>query len=62
MQLFNKVRLALEGKKTYLVAFVGALLNLLVAFNVLSVENLEQINVLLGALGLATLRAGVNKV
>ena len=52
----------LEGKKTYLVALIAAVLNLAVAFDLITVDQLTQINVVLGALGLAALRAGVNKV
>lgn len=52
----------LSGKKTYIIAVVIAVLNLLVAFNVISPENLEQINLILVALGFGALRAGVNKV
>jgi hypothetical protein len=56
------VLFVLDGKKTYLVALITALLNLLVAFNVLSVEHLTQVNVVLASLGLGALRAGVSKV
>jgi hypothetical protein len=49
----------LVGKRTYLIAVAIAVLNLLVAFNVISVDQLETINMVLGALGLATLRASV---
>ena len=52
----------LDGKKTYIVAFLAAVLNFAVAVGWLSVDDLQQINVVLGALGLASLRAGVNKV
>lgn len=52
----------LAGKKTYLVAFLLAALNFGVAVGWISPENLEQINVILVALGLGALRAGVNKV
>ena len=52
----------LSGKKTYIVAFVLATLNLAVAFGWISPENLEQINLILVALGLGAIRAGVNKV
>lgn len=62
LQLISNARAFVEGRKTYIVAFVAALLNLLVAFNVISVEQLEQVNMVLAALGLAALRAGVNKV
>jgi uncharacterized membrane protein len=51
----------LYGRKTYIVAFVMALLNLLVAFEVISVEQLDQVNVILVALGLGAIRAGVAK-
>lgn len=59
--LFDKVRFALEGKKTYIVAFVLAALNLAVAFDLISPANLEQINLVLVALGFGAIRAGVNK-
>jgi len=51
----------LQGKKTYIVAVVAALLNLGVAFNVITVDQLTAINSVLAAVGLATLRAGVAK-
>lgn len=53
---------ALYGRKTYIVAFLMAALNLAVAFGWVSPEHLTQINVVLVALGLGALRAGVNKV
>jgi hypothetical protein len=53
MKLYN----SLEGKKTYLVAFIMALLNLLVAYNVIDVSNINQINYILTALGIGALRA-----
>lgn len=52
----------LQGKKTYIVAIVTAVLNLAVAFNWISPDHLAQINIVFGALGLAALRAGVEKV
>lgn len=51
----------LKGKKTYIIAAVLIVLNGMVALGYLSNEQINQINVLLGALGLATLRAGVTK-
>ena len=51
----------LAGKKTYIVAVVMAILNLLVAFNVITPDNLTQINTILTALGLGALRSGINK-
>lgn len=52
---------ALEGRKTYIVAFVMTLLNLAVALNWISVDHLNQINVILTALGLGALRSAVAK-
>lgn len=60
----QKIVAALAGKKTYLVAIVMAVLNLLVALNWVSPAHLSQINFVLTALGLSALRAAVpsNKV
>lgn len=58
MKLFALLR----GKKTYLVAFVLAAVNLAVALEWITVEELNQVNAVLVALGLGALRAGVNKV
>lgn len=58
----KNILLALQGKKTYLVAVVIAVLNLAVAFGWISPENLEQINLILVALGLGAIRAGVSKL
>lgn len=49
----------LEGKKTYITAVVLAVLNLLVAFGVITPDHLSQINTILGALGLGFLRVSV---
>lgn len=51
----------LSGKKTYIIAIVLAVLNLAVAMNWISVDQLNQINTILVALGLGALRAGVSK-
>lgn len=58
----NKSLAFLEGKKTYIVAVVLAVLNLAVAFGWITPDHLNQINVVLAALGLSALRAGVEKV
>ena len=52
----------LYGKKTYIVALVMAIINLLVAFEVISPDNLEAINYVLVALGFGAVRAGISKV
>jgi heme/copper-type cytochrome/quinol oxidase subunit 4 len=49
----------LDGKKTYLVAFVLAALNLAVAFGVVSPQHLDQINVVLVALGFGAVRNSI---
>lgn len=51
----------LQGKKTYLVAFVLAALNAAVYLNWITVDQLAQVNTILVALGIGALRAGVNK-
>lgn len=58
MNLLQKI----NGKKTYIVAVVIAVLNLAVAFDVISPANLEQINLVLVALGFGALRSGINKL
>lgn len=50
---------SLTGRRTYLVALVIAVLNLAVAFGWVTPDNLTQINLVLGALGLGALRASI---
>ena len=52
----------LQGKKTFIVALVNAVFNVLVAFNYVTVtpEQLLAINGVLVALGGATIRLGMN--
>lgn len=47
----------LQGKRTYIIAAIMAVLNFAVAVNWISPENLSQINAILVALGLGALRA-----
>lgn len=49
----------LQGKKTYIVAVITAVLNLLVAFGVFSAEQISTINYILIALGLGAIRNGI---
>lgn len=51
----------LEGKKTYIIAAIAVLLNFCVYMNWLTVDQLAQINAILGFLGLAAFRAGVKR-
>lgn len=61
MESFNSLRSFVSGYKTYLVAIVGAVLNLLVALNVINVDQLAQVNSILVALGAVALRSAVKK-
>ena len=56
-----KLLQSLQGYRTYIIAVVIAVLNLLVATGVVSPDHLTQINFILGALGLGTLRSAVNR-
>lgn len=51
----------LKGKKTYITAIVGIILNGLIAMGYISSDLIVPINSVLGFLGLGTLRAGVKK-
>lgn len=51
----------LKGKKTYLVALVGIIINGLWGMGYLTAEWLPVANTILVFLGLGALRAGVNK-
>lgn len=49
----------LRGKKTYIVAFIAAVLNFCVLVGWITPDNLTVINSILAALGLAAVRAGI---
>lgn len=51
------------GKRTYIIAAIAAVVNLLNAYGIVTLtsQQLDTINVLLGAGGLGTLRAAVKK-
>jgi len=51
----------LKGKKTYFVVAVGVIANGLFAMGLIPAEWLPYVNTILGFLGLAALRAGVQK-
>ena len=51
----------LSGKKTYIVAIIGVIMTGLLGTGTISQDQYNMIMGLLGALGLATLRAGVTK-
>jgi hypothetical protein len=56
MDFINKVKAFLDGKKTYIIAIIGGILGLLTACGIVIPE---YVYVILGALGLGTLRAAV---
>ena len=51
----------LSGKKTYILAVVAAVINLAVVSGWINVSYLPQINIVLGALGVGAIRAGIAK-
>lgn len=61
MEVVKAIWRFFDGYKTYIVAIVVAVWNLGVAVGWISPANLEQINVVLGALGAAALRSGIQK-
>lgn len=62
MSIIIKVKDYLEGKKTFIIAAVIAVLNIAVSFNLISPSHLVAINTVLGALGLAAIRSSINKL
>jgi len=57
-QMFDKIKAVLSGKKSYFIALITAILGLVQAYGIYIPE---WVYVILGALGLTTLRAGVSK-
>lgn len=58
----NKITNFLQGKKTYIIVVVAIVFNTLVQYGIVDPSYTEFVNIVLGALGLGTLRAGINKV
>lgn len=52
----------LQGKKTYVVIVVAIVFNTLVQLGYVDYSYVEYVNIVLAALGLGALRAGVSKV
>jgi hypothetical protein len=52
----------LQGKKTYIVIVVAIVFNTLVQLGYVDYSYVEYVNIVLAALGLGALRAGVSKV
>lgn len=55
----NKVQQFLQGKKTYIIVIVAIIFNTLVQYGVIDSSYTQYVNIVLSALGLGTLRAGV---
>lgn len=55
----NKVQQFLQGKKTYIIVIVAIIFNTLVQYGVIDPSYTQYVNIVLSALGLGTLRAGV---
>jgi hypothetical protein len=55
----NKVQEFLQGKKTYGIVIVAIVFNTLVQYGVLDPSYTQYVNIVLSALGLGTLRAGI---
>ena len=58
----KKLQTLLEGKKTYVVIVVAIVFNTLVQLGYVDPSYVEYVNIVLAALGLGALRAGVSKV
>jgi len=57
----KKLQTLLEGKKTYIVIVVAIVFNTLVQLGYIDYSYVEYVNIVLAALGLGALRAGVSK-
>lgn len=56
----NRILEFLQGKKTYIIVIVAIIFNTLVQLGYVDGSYVAYINIVLGALGLGALRAGVN--
>jgi len=56
----EKIKSLLQGKKTYIVVIVAIVFNSLVQLGYIDYSYVEYVNIVLAALGLGALRAGVN--
>jgi len=55
----SKVQTFLQGKKTYIIVIVAIVFNTLVQYGVVDASYTQYVNIVLSALGLGTLRAGI---
>lgn len=57
----KKILSELQGRKTYIVVIVAIIFNTLVQYGYVDPSYTQYVNVILGALGLGALRAGISK-
>lgn len=55
----NKIQGFLKGKKTFIIVIVAIVFNTLVQYGVVDPSYTQYVNIILSALGLGTLRAGI---
>lgn len=53
---------SLRGRRTYIVVIVAIIFNTLVQYGYVDPSYVQYVNIILSALGLGALRAGINKV
>jgi len=58
----KKILNELQGKKTYIVVIVAIIFNTLVQYGYVDPSYTQYVNIILSALGLGALRAGISKV
>ena len=58
----KKILSELQGKKTYIVVIVAIIFNTLVQYGYVDPSYAQYVNIILSALGLGALRAGISKV
>ena len=57
----SKILTALSGKKTYLIVLIAVVVNVAQQQGWITVDQIDQINIVLGFLGLGAVRAGISK-
>jgi hypothetical protein len=60
--MLNRLIAFLQGKKTYIVIIVAIVFNTLVQMGYVDSNSVQYVNIVLAALGLGALRAGVSKL
>ena len=58
----KKILNKLQGRKTYIVVIVAIIFNTLVQYGYVDPSYAQYVNIILSALGLGALRAGISKV